>query len=75
MIWWRAGNNSTVMYGFRTCASVLQAVRAARHYIRNELYGEGIVEYFDTNPDDYDVAPFRREERSIFTNFKWKELL
>lgn len=75
-IYWTAKNNSSYLNGYRQAASMLAAVRDARYYLRNELYGEGVIYYFDSDPsqDDgmYDSEPCRTDERSIFTGFRWK---
>jgi hypothetical protein len=64
-ITWTAKNNSSYLNGSRPAPSILAAVRAARAYVRGELYGEGT---FIIMVDGY---PVRRDERSIFTGFRW----
>jgi hypothetical protein len=63
--YWTARNNSSYLNGRRYASSLLAAVRAARSYVRNELYGEGS---FTVYADGY---PVRHDERSIFTQYKW----
>jgi len=65
MITWSAKNNSSYLNGSRQAKSVLAAVRAGRAYVRDELYGEGIVTIYA------DGHPVRQDERSIFTGFVW----
>lgn len=43
----------------------MAAVRAARAYVRGELYGEGTLVIM------MDGVPVRRDERSIFTRYRW----
>ena len=64
-ITWTARNNSSYLNGQQMASSVLAAVREARRYIRNELYGEGSSTIFA------DGEPIREDECSIFTGFKW----
>lgn len=64
-ITWTARNNSSYLNGQRSASSIMAAVREARSYIRNELYGEGSATIFA------DGSPIREDERSIFTRFKW----
>ena len=66
MIEWTASNNSSFLNGSRKAKSMLAAVRAARIYLRGELYGEGVITYFE------DGQVIRYDEKSIFTNFKWQ---
>lgn len=65
-ITWTASNNSSFLNGSREASSIAAAVRAARAYIRGELYGEGRATIFS------DGDPVREEERSIFTGFQWQ---
>ena len=65
MITWTASNNSSYLNGSRTAPTILAAVRAARAYVRGELYGEGTLIIM------VDGAPVRRDERSIFTGYRW----
>lgn len=65
-ITWTASNNSSFLNGERAAPSVVAAVRAARAYIRGELYGEGRATIFS------DGDPVREDERSIFTGFRWQ---
>jgi len=48
---------------------MLSAVRDARSYLRNELYGEGTISYYESEDED---TPIRVEEKSILTNNKWE---
>ena len=64
-ITWTASNNSSFMNGSREASSIAAAVRAARAYIRGELYGEGRATIFA------DGEPVRDDECSIFTGFRW----
>jgi len=64
-ITWRASNNSSYLNGNRPAPTILAAVRAARAYVRGELYGEGALVIM------VDGEPVRRDERSIFTGFRW----
>jgi hypothetical protein len=64
-ITWNAGNNSTYMTRSRAANTVLGANRAARKFIRNELFGEGSATIY------VDAHPFMSIERSIFTKFQW----
>jgi hypothetical protein len=62
---WTASNNSSYLVGEREASTVLAAVRAARSYIRYELYGEGKATI------SVNGVPVRADERSIFTGFRW----
>lgn len=63
---WTAKNNSSFLNGQRSAQSIQAAVKAARKYIREELYGEGTATIF------VDSSPVRQDECSIFTKFKWE---
>ena len=65
MITWTAKNNSSYLNGSRPAPTILAAVRAARAYVRGELYGEGTLFVM------VDGELVRRDERSIFTGFRW----
>jgi hypothetical protein len=65
-ITWTVHNNSSFLNGKRVAPSLLSAVRAARKYIRGELYGEGKATFFENG------YAIRTDEKSIFTNFRWK---
>jgi len=65
-ITWTARNNSSFLDGVMKAKTIPGAVRAARKYIREELYGEGIATIF------LDGEPARTDERSIFTGMAWK---
>lgn len=69
MIQWSAENNSNFLNGYRLERTLRGAVKSARYYLKNELYGEGIIYYFDDNDLS---APIRTDEKSIFTKFQWK---
>jgi len=64
-ITWTASNNSSFLNGSRPAPTIAAAVRAARAYVRGELYGEGTIFIM------VDGDPVRRDERSIFTGFRW----
>jgi len=64
-ITWTAKNNSSYLNGSRTAPTIASAVRAARAYVRGELYGEGKIFIM------VDGELVRRDERSIFTRFQW----
>ena len=68
MFYWTASNNSTFLNGYREAKNMLSAVRQARSYLRNELYGEGTISFYD----DLDSDPTRQDEKSIFTGNKWQ---
>ena len=63
---WSASNSSSFLNGSRQAKSLAAAVRAARRYIRGELYGEGKATIFD------DGNPVRQDECSIHTGLKWE---
>lgn len=67
-ITWSAKNNSSYLNGNRQAESMRAAVRAARAYVRGELYGEGTLTIY------VDGHPVRQDERSIFTGFRWVTL-
>ena len=67
-ITWTASNNSSYLNGSRAAPTILAAVRAARAYVRGELYGEGTLTIL------VDGEPVRRDELSIFTGFRWVTL-
>jgi len=69
MFYWTASNNSTFLVGRRQAKTMLSAVRDARSYLRNELYGEGTISYYESEDED---TPIRVEEKSILTNNKWE---
>jgi hypothetical protein len=64
-ITWTASNNSSFLNGSRSAPTILAAVRDARAYVRGELYGEGTLVILVNG------HPVRRDERSIFTGFRW----
>ena len=68
-IYWTASNNSTFLTGRRSAKNMLAAVRAARKFLRGELYGEGNISYYDD--PDYDM-PIRTDEISMFTRWRWE---
>lgn len=68
-IYWTASNNNTFLSGCMSANGMLAAVRAARHYLRYELYGEGDITYYDS-PDC--ETPIRQDSCNIFTGYKWK---
>lgn len=65
IITWSAKNNNSYLNGSQSAPTILAAVRAARAYVRGELYGEGVLTIF------VDGKPVRQDERSIFTDFRW----
>lgn len=69
MIYWQARNNSTFTSHRRTANTMLAAVRDARRFHANDLYGEGIITYFDSFTSEW---PIRRDELSIHTGYKWR---
>lgn len=64
-ITWSAKNNSSYLNGSRSAPTILAAVRAARAYVRGELYGEGTLTIY------VDGQPVREDERSIFSGYRW----
>ncbi len=64
-ITWTANNNSSFLNGVREAKTIVMAVRAARKYIREELYGEGMAIIY------IDGEPVRKDEYSIYTAGKW----
>lgn len=66
IITWTARNNSSFLNGSRPAKSMAAAVRAARAYIRTELYGEGTATIFE------DGQPVRQDEIGLQTKFKWE---
>ena len=68
--YWTASNNSSFLNGTRTAKTMIGAVRAARRYLRYELYGEGIITISTNN--DPESMPTRTDELSMFTNYNWK---
>ncbi len=60
---WTAKNHSSYLNGRRSAPSLRAAVLAARNYLRNELYGDGRILYFEAGAE----LPFRADEQSIFT--------
>lgn len=69
MIYWTAGNNSSYLNGYRTAKTMIGAVRAARSYLNNELYGEGTIRYWRNDP--IESEPCRIDSKTIFTNYRW----
>ena len=51
------------------------AVRDARKYVMDELYGDGEICFFDERPGELSSPsyPIRKDERSIYTSFKWSK--
>ena len=68
MIYWTAKNNPSFLNGMRTAATMLGAVRAARQYVENELYGEGVIYYFESKGGE----PIRTDRKDIRTGFCWE---
>jgi len=60
-ITWTAKNNSSYLNGSRSARTMRGAVRAARSYLANELFGEGTITYFVGG------APVRQDEQSLHT--------
>lgn len=72
MIKWTASNNSSFLDGSRSAKTLLSAVRAARRYVTHELYGDGVIQFYDDGND----TPFRIDACTIFTGYRWStELL
>jgi len=71
--YWTASNNNSFLNGYREANTELSAVRAARNYLQNELYGDGEISYFDENPEENNVPPFRIDEKTMFTGHKWEK--
>lgn len=75
-IYWTAKNNSSFLNGYRMEKTLLAATRAARKYVQDELCGEGCITYYNVDPNDADPMcpplPIRKDEKSIFTNYRWK---
>ena len=46
-ITWSAKNNSSYLNGSRSASSVRAAIRDGRRYIRDELYGQGIITVYE----------------------------
>ena len=67
-IYWTACNSGSFLNGRRSAKTMLGAVRAARHYLNNELYGDGTISYYDSSDKEF---IFRKDEKSIFTGNKW----
>lgn len=65
-ITWSAKNNSSFLNGSRAAKTIRGAVRAARRYVNDELYGEGSIVIMQ------DGWPVREDECSIFTGHKWE---
>jgi hypothetical protein len=56
-IFWTASNANSYLCGFRRAKSMLAAVRAARHFVINELRGDGEIVYCDTDPRNEETYP------------------
>ena len=65
-IYWTARNNSTFMTTRRSASTMRAAVRDARSFLTHELFGEGVMEFYDT-PNG---SPIRADESSIHTGYK-----
>ena len=63
---WSGSNNSTFMVGTERAVTLLGAVRAARHYLRYTLCGEGRIKVYHRG------ELVRTDERSIHTGYRWK---
>lgn len=68
MFYWTANNDSSYLNGVREAWSLRSAVIAARRYVNAELLGEGVVTIWEGSVNG---RPFRVDERSIHTNYKW----
>jgi hypothetical protein len=64
-ITWGAQNNSTFMPRTRSANTMIGAVRAAREFIRGELFGEGVATIY------IDGKPVKQTECSIHTGYQW----
>lgn len=75
-IYWTARNNSNFLNGYRKATSLKQAIKDARNYVTYELYCDGAIEYYDTNPNNddtpYGPVPVRIEEHSRRTGYRWE---
>lgn len=69
-IFWTAHNDSRYLTGYRQANSLRAAVRDARHYLDNELYGNGIICYFAGEPGEWD-SPIRIDAKR-FPGDKWR---
>jgi len=67
MITWTASNNSSFLNDRRSAKTIRAAARDARRYVDNELYGQGVISFYD---DDNDT-PFRQDAKTIYTNHRW----
>lgn len=67
--YWTASNNSTFLNGCRSAKNMLTAVRDGRKYLRGELYGEGIITFYDSPHRDH---PIRQDSKNIFTGHRWE---
>lgn len=68
MIYYEAHNNSTYMTGARRVAkSMRSAVIAARSFLDNNLYGEGVINYFDAQDAEW---PIRVDEKGLHTGYR-----
>lgn len=71
-VYWTASNNSNYLNGYRQANSMRAAVRDARNYVRNELYGEGTITYYDNLRDAEQDCRLRTDERGMFTGHRWQ---
>lgn len=69
MIYWTAYNNSTFKAEMKEATTLFAAVREARRFLRNELYGEGTIHYYHSKDAP---VPFRTDELSIHTKYRWE---
>ena len=64
-ITWSASNGNTFLNGEREAKTLLGAVRASRHYLENELSGEGKITVYSNG------NPVRIDRKDMFTGYKW----
>ena len=65
-ITWSAKNDSNYLNGYESAKSVRAAILAGRKYVENEIQGSGKLTIYE------DGEPIRQDEKSIWTNFRWK---
>ena len=72
MIYWTASNNSSFLNGLRREKTLIGAVRAARKYIRGELYGEGTASFYENSDGLVSGTPIRIDSKTMFTGYRWE---
>jgi len=68
MFFWSAKNSNSYLNGCREAKTLRAAVRDARRYVRDELYGEGEIAFFEGDLDN----PVRVDRRDIRTGNRWE---